>query len=1039
MELSDLTPHQRQFLLILDAFSESLPVEIVAELSGISAGDLHTLVRKLIKSEWLIESGESLLGLSSQMPDVFRAELEKANTPQRLSELLEQIKKDDTIDLLPPTAYQHLLVRCRQNEEAAELAYQAAMTSIGKARFDEALKHMRSCLSRLDEPSDNTKNVSLYIFATIRLLGLIQPRRKALDLLEDQLIRACRMADQMGDRRNQAFLSLYQGFMLQDRNQVREALDYLNSGLAVVKTLGDEEITARAAEFYGYTYLCRGLFRESSAWFERARSHELTLELKQFRFYLHFPIYFAQAAAFNGQFYRAAGVLDAMLQTSTSIGNPDLARLCRANLGSVLLMMGNHSEAYTYLENCLEESLQEEDLTAMVYSRRALAWYYFQEGDIHRSFSSLRDCLVGAEEIGSPQSFFAFPWILELLFEFHKAEYKSMDEEIFKREMAYAEKGINIMMQGIACRIRAKLAELEGKNSGIVRSLLDKSMSILIQSDNPIELAKTRAEMARVSLNDGDTARARDEALQAWMAFGYDGFSKELKPLIRSMNLLPSVGDFRKDWLTKYIELMSNLMPRSNEKEMMSSLIASTSQFFESERGGLFQFESARQFPTLMKGFNLAAADTEKKGFLPQLKLMKKASISHRPVVDTVLVDDTGGLSRESHVLCLPFRTRKLRLGVLYYDNTWSEGVYKTLDPAVLTKLTNHLGSYIDSIRDFSSRMKEISRQAIVQTIKVDSEEQEIVTRHPLMKELLNRARQVAPSEAPVLIEGETGVGKELLARFVHNNSLRQAMPFIAVNFASIPENLLESELFGHEKGAFTGAVSRKPGLIELADKGTLFIDEVGDIPKSIQVKLLRALQEKTFMRVGGVREYSSDFRIITATNREMTREVAEGNFREDLYYRINIVTLQLVPLRKRGHDITDLAEHFLKWYARSYNREVPRFSEKDRLQLLSYRWPGNVRELKNVIEQAVLLSTEEHLDLSIPTAPTRSELQASSEISFPDDLTLEEIQRLYIDHILKKTGGKMSGAGSASSILGLNRSTLYSRMRKMGMNRVGF
>ncbi|MBU2647373.1 sigma 54-interacting transcriptional regulator [bacterium] len=1034
MELSELTPNQRQFLFILEAFSESLPVDIIAELSEISAGDLHTLVRKLIRTDWLIETGESLLGLSDRLPRNFRVELEKANTAERLSELLARIKKKGFVDLLPTTAYQRLLVRCRQNEEAAELSYQAAITHIENARYGKAVKLLETCLSELEEDLDNPKNASLYIIATLRFLGLVEPRRKALDLVETRLIKACQIADQLGDRRNQAFLSFYQGFLAQDRNQVREALNYLDAGIAAVKNLGDDEITARAADFYGYCYFYQGLFREAAGWFEHARSHEGNLALKQFRIYLHFPIYFAQAAAFNGQFYRAVGVLDALLQTATSIENPHLSRLCRANLGHVLLMMGNNSEAYTYLETCLEEALQEEDLEAIVWSRRALAWYYFQEGDVRRSFATLRDCLAGADEIGSPQSFFAYPWNLELLFEFHKAGYKSMTDDIFEREMEYAEKGINIMMRGVAFRIRAKLAELNGEASAGVRALLEKSLSDLIQSNNPIELAKTRAEAAQLSFSEGDMARARDEALQAWMAFGYDGFSENLKPLIRKMNLLPSMGDFRKDWLTKYIEMMNSLLPRSDEQELMSSLIAATSRFFESERGGVFRFDPERKFPSLIMGSNLTVADTERKRFLPQLRLIQKAHTTQRPVVDTVLVDDARGQSRERHVLCLPFQTLKLPQGVLYYDNTWSEGVYKTLDPAVLTKMTNQLGSYISSINSFSSSMKEISRQAIVQTVKGDSEEQTIVTRHPLMRELLNRARQVAPSEAPVLIQGETGVGKELLARFVHNNSLRNAMPFIAVNFASIPENLLESELFGHEKGAFTGAVSRKPGLMELADKGTLFIDEVGDIPKSIQVKLLRALQEKTFMRVGGVREYHSDFRIIAATNREMSREVAEGNFREDLYYRINIVTLELLSLRKRGDDIIDLAEHFLRWYSRSYNREVPPLSQSDRLQLLSYPWPGNVRELKNVIERAVLLSSADQLELSMPVAVTGKASPGVSELTLPADLSLEEVQRRYINYILKRTGGRMSGAGSASDILGMNRSTLYSRMRKMGM-----
>lgn len=1035
MEISQLTPTQYRFLSILEAFSEAIPVDILADLSGISAGDLHRLMRQLLKTGWLEETGDNLLGFSNRLPEAFRKELENKNRPEHLDDLLKQVKISGMADLLPPSAYERLLVRCSQNEEeVAELSYQSALEDMSHTRFDSAFSHLDNCLNRLEGHLENPKNAGLYIRATLRISGLIVPRHRALDILEPRLIKACQMADRLGDRRNQAFLSMYQGFLAQDRQQVGEAMDYLDTGLAVVKRLGDEEITARAAEFYGYYYYSRGLLREASIWFERARSNETTLDLKQFRTYLNFPIYFAHAAAMNGQFYRAIGILHALLHTATDSDNQAQARFCRANLGSVLLMMGNHSEAYTYLQDSLEEALQEEDLSTIAYSMRALAWYYFQEGDVRQSFTNLRDSLAVAAEIGAPQPFFAFPWNLELFFEFHKAGYKALSHGVFEREMAYAEKGINLMMRGVAFRIRASLAEIVGGDTSEVRALLDKSMTDLIQSNNPIELAKTRAEVARLYLKDGDMARARDEALQASMTIGYDGFSEELKQLIGHMDLTPAMGDFRKDWLTKYIEMMSGLMPLINEKEMMSSLITATSRFFESERGGVFRFETDNNFPKLVMGSNLTVEDTEKKQFLTQLKVLQGAFIADQPLVDTVLVDDKAGESRESQILCLPFHTRKLPQGLLYYDNTWSEGVFKTLDPAVLSKLAKHLGAYLDSIDSFSSHMKESSRQAIVQTVKGVAEKHEIVSQHPVMKELLNRARQVAPSEAPVLIQGETGVGKELMARFVHNNSLRQAMPFIAINFASIPENLLESELFGHEKGAFTGAVSRKPGLMELADKGTLFMDEVGDIPKSIQVKLLRALQEKTFMRVGGVREYGSDFRIIAATNRQMLQEVAEGNFREDLYYRINIVTLEVAPLRERGHDVIKLAKHFLKWYARAYNRETPDLSETNREQLMAYHWPGNVRELRNVIERAVLLTTGEQLEFSMASASVKSVGQVVDGVSFPDDLTLDEIQQLYIKHILEKTGGKMSGTGGASEILGMNRSTLYSRMRKMGI-----
>lgn len=1034
MTTSDFSPTQLHFLSLLEVFAEPMPVDVIAQLTGISAVELHTLTRRLTRAGWLIESGDNLLGLSADLPKAIRVRLNAHHSPASLAELLSRVKVGGLTERISPAAFHRLLSRCNQVTEAAELSYQSALDEMSEARFEAAARHLDNCLTGLEGHLDNPENARLYILATIRVLGLVKPRHQALELMDQRIIKACTAADQMGNRRNQAFLSLYQGFLTQNRYNAPESLDYLESGLEIVRSLGDDEITLRAAEFYGYFYYCRGMMGEASSWFETARTNETTLELKQYRDYLDFPIYFAHSAAFNGQFYRAVGILHALLHSAESNQNFAQARLCKANLGCILLMMGNKAEAYQHLESSLEDAFLEEDLTTIVCALSGRAWYFFQEGDIRQSYADLRDSMASAEEIGSPLAYQGFPWNLELLYEFNRLKEVSPDPQLFERELQLAEAGVNVMLRGIARRLRGKLLEANQEDLEAVRRLFESSLEDLLLANNPIELARTRAEIARFFLNGGDLARARDEAMKASLAFSYEGFSGELKHLIRGIDQLPTMGEYRKDWLTRYIELMSNLLPQANEAAMLSTLVTSTCRFFESERGGAFGVEHDSGMPYLETGSNLTEKDVRSERFAPQLKLIKKALADNRPIIDTVLMEENNGENRECHVLCLPFQTHRLTSGILFYDNTWSEGIYKTLDPAVLTKMSSQLSAYLDSIDSFSSQMKEISRQAIVQTVKTETDRHELIARHPAMTEVLDRARQVAPSEAPVLIQGETGVGKELLARFLHNHSARQTMPFIAVNLASIPENLLESELFGHEKGAFTGAVSRKPGLIELADKGTLFIDEVGDIPKSIQVKLLRALQEEMFMRVGGVREYHSDFRIITATNRTMPHEVTVGNFREDLYYRIAIVTLDLPPLRERRDDIIQLAEHFVRHYARQYNREAPALTSEGRRRLHAYHWPGNVRELRNVIERSVLLSRDRFLDVTLPSAGEAVAAVPAAEKGLPDDLTLEALEWRYIRHILRKTGGKMSGPGSASEILGLNRSTLYSRMRKMGM-----
>ena len=306
---------------------------------------------------------------------------------------------------------------------------------------------------------------------------------------------------------------------------------------------------------------------------------------------------------------------------------------------------------------------------------------------------------------------------------------------------------------------------------------------------------------------------------------------------------------------------------------------------------------------------------------------------------------------------------------------------------------------------------------------------EEIIHHSKIMAGLLEQTDHIAGTESTVLILGETGTGKELLAKRIHEHSQRAEEPFIVVDVTTIPENLLESELFGHERGAFTGADNRKIGRLELAHKGTLFLDEVGELPLTAQTKLLRVLQEKTFNRLGGTRTISSDFRLIAATNRNLDEEVAAGRFRQDLFYRLNVIPLFLPPLRERQEDIPLLADYFIKQYGVKYKRSTVRLTDEQEKMLRSYRWPGNIRELKNVIERAVILSAENQLELNLP-----ADIQPDQLNPFADLPSFEEMQRRYINYILQKTGGRISGSGGAVEILKMKRPTLYSKMRILGI-----
>jgi formate hydrogenlyase transcriptional activator len=311
---------------------------------------------------------------------------------------------------------------------------------------------------------------------------------------------------------------------------------------------------------------------------------------------------------------------------------------------------------------------------------------------------------------------------------------------------------------------------------------------------------------------------------------------------------------------------------------------------------------------------------------------------------------------------------------------------------------------------------------------------QQIIGTSPALEAVLNQVECVAPTDSTVLIEGETGTGKELIARAVHNLSRRCGRPFIKLNCAAIPFDLLESELFGHAKGAFTGAVAQRIGRFELADRGTLFLDEVGDMPLGLQPKLLRVLQEQEIEPLGSAQTYRVNVRLVAATNQDLASMVEQGRFREDLYYRLNVFPVHLPPLRERPADIPQLAQHFVQQFAQRMNKEIGAVPDETMEALLRYNWPGNIREMQNVIERAVIMSSGSVLQVPLEYIRNRAvHLTPNTGAR-----TLADAEREHILATLKDAAWVLSGPNGAAARLGINRSTLQFRMRKLGIVRPG-
>ena len=303
------------------------------------------------------------------------------------------------------------------------------------------------------------------------------------------------------------------------------------------------------------------------------------------------------------------------------------------------------------------------------------------------------------------------------------------------------------------------------------------------------------------------------------------------------------------------------------------------------------------------------------------------------------------------------------------------------------------------------------------------------------LEAVLEQVERVAPTDSTVIIQGETGTGKELIAHAIHNLSSRCGRPFVRLNCAAIPLDLLESELFGHEKGAFTGAIAQKIGRFELADKGTLFLDEIGDIPPALQPKLLRVLQEQEFERLGSTRTHQVDVRLVAATNRDLTEMVNRGEFRSDLYYRLNVFPLLLPPLRERREDIPALVTHFVEIFGQRMSRPIEEIPQETMSALSSYQWPGNIRELQNLIERAVILSNDGVLPNPLPPAGTQG---ATVAVAAPATIvtSLRESERNLILRTLAAVGWVIGGPKGAATKLGLKRTTLIHKMQKLGISR---
>ena len=426
--------------------------------------------------------------------------------------------------------------------------------------------------------------------------------------------------------------------------------------------------------------------------------------------------------------------------------------------------------------------------------------------------------------------------------------------------------------------------------------------------------------------------------------------------------------------------------------------------------------------------------------YLSSTVLVEAEAVLARDVADdSKLVDrDSLGQIHAQSVICAPLIARDVTFGVIHLYSTDRENLLESNDLEFSLAVADQLAVALDGLQDRESLVKGLAQvqgenESLRSQLAIDSE---LVGDSEQMDELRGIIERIASTDATVLVRGESGVGKELVARAIHFRSRRRQGPFVCMNCAALSESLLESELFGHEKGAFTGATDRKPGKFEQSDGGTLFLDEVGEMPPAIQAKFLRALEGHPFERVGGRTAVDADVRVVAATNRDLEEAVAEGTFRKDLYYRLFVVEIQVAPLRDHAEDIVQLAHFFCDQFVKKSGREISGFTPGALAALKAYNWPGNVRELRNAVERTVILCAGDQIseaDIQLSTLVTTEESSASSVVPSGGNVSLETLEQQHILAVLESTEWNKS---QAARILGIERSTLDRKLKRYQVSR---
>ncbi|QEM67033.1 hypothetical protein FO488_01905 [Geobacter sp. FeAm09] len=804
-----------------------------------------------------------------------------------------------------------------------------------------------------------------------------------------------KLAERLADKRMIKMAAMWQCEIHRWRGEVAEGVRRYEESVEKLETFGDDKPSLWAGAALGLSYVISGRAAQGLGMIEAVRLKTNLLNIMSRRLVVFVDRMLIVSLLEIRRLDEAKAYVDAMLTLPNELlGHYQLRELCLLR-AYFLCGEGKYREAFDY------------HVKATEYARYG--------GFVQQKL----------------------PWSFEYMDALEKQGF--IHEEMnYDGEVERVLRGHDIYMKGVGLRYRA-LRSLE-RHEPCERVLADLhgSESLLERAGAEIELARTRIALGRASLKRDDLKNAQSYLEKAWLIFSK--IDKKLFPQ-ELLTILP-LEKRNEIAINRIIAINESLGNIREKTPFINQVISAALDFTMTTRGAFFSTEPDRE-PRVVASRNIDPLFFTTKQFQRIKEVVARAArtASERlvpgPGEEGAVTDE--GLARDgiTSLICMPAKLYDTVQGYLYLDNRFTGGRFSENQLLYLRLLCSQMAVGLSNIEAYEAirELKDRYQDEAVfykREMGIDNPIETIVGTSTGITTVKEAIRQVAPTDSSVLVMGETGVGKELVAKAIHNLSNRKDGPFIPVNLAAIPAELFVSELFGHEKGAFTGAGDLYKGRFELAHGGTIFLDEIGDLPLHVQVRLLRVLQEGSFERLGSSKAIRSDFRVVAATNKDLAREVEKGTFRQDLYYRLNVFPIQVPPLRERLEDIRPLAQHFLVLSSRKMRKKPGHIPADELRKLMNYTWPGNVRELKHSVERAVVLCTDGKTHFSGIEQAAGGSLAGGDSFLAP----MVDVEREHIEKVLNATRWRVTGPKGAALILGLKPTTLFARMKKLGISR---